>query len=263
MSEKLKFKIGDEVVTGEQDDFDGNERFKKGTIGTIISVDERDLMRLSYCVEDEQEEDWWYEEKELKLKNEELATPSIEVGGKAITLVDASNWFKAGTKVEIIAYHGDADNDKFYLAEERESATDYEWHFSADELELIEEVQVGPDDTPIDTWPIESKEENKEGSKFDQDKIRMELLPPEALEGTAKVLTFGAKKYADRNWEKGIKYSRVFGAIMRHLWAWWKGEKLDPETGLSHLHHAACGLMFLQTYEARNMTEFDDSPSDQ
>ena len=100
----------------------------------------------------------------------------------------------------------------------------------------------------------------EEGKKFDQDKIRMELLSPEALEGTAQVLTFGAKKYADRNWEKGVKYSRVFGAVMRHLWAWWKGESLDPETGLSHLHHAACCIMFLQTYEARNMEEFNDKP---
>ena len=108
-----------------------------------------------------------------------------------------------------------------------------------------------------------SKEKPTEGQKFDQDKIRMELLAPEGLEGIAEVLTFGSKKYGDRNWEKGIEYSRVFGAIMRHLWAWWKGEKLDPETGLSHLSHAACGLMFLQTYETRGMTELDDSPSEQ
>jgi len=97
-----------------------------------------------------------------------------------------------------------------------------------------------------------------EGKKFDDDKVRMELLPPEAIEGTAKVLTFGAKKYEDRNWEKGIKYSRVFGALMRHMWAWWRGENLDPETGLSHLHHAGCCIMFLQTYNERKMDEFDD-----
>jgi hypothetical protein len=99
-----------------------------------------------------------------------------------------------------------------------------------------------------------------EGRKDDTDKIRMELLPPEALVGTAQVLTFGAKKYADRNWEQGIKYSRVYGALLRHLNAYWGGEDTDPETGLSHLHHAGCCIAFLQTYTERGMVSFDDRP---
>lgn len=98
-----------------------------------------------------------------------------------------------------------------------------------------------------------------EGRKDDTDKIRMELLPPELLEATAAVLTYGAKKYADRNWEKGMKWSRVFGALMRHMWAWWRGEKYDAETGYSHLWHAACCLAFLIAYEERNLGE-DDRP---
>ena len=101
---------------------------------------------------------------------------------------------------------------------------------------------------------------SEQGMKFDSDKVRLELLPPEALWGTSKVLTFGAKKYADRNWEKGINYSRVYGAMLRHMTAWWMGEDLDPETGLSHLHHAACCASFLQTYTERNMDSFDDRP---
>lgn len=96
--------------------------------------------------------------------------------------------------------------------------------------------------------------------KFDQDKVRMELLPVEALEGTARILTFGAKKYAPRGWEKGIAYSRVYGALLRHMTAWWKGENQDPETGESHLHHAACCIAFLQTFEARGREELDDRP---
>lgn len=99
------------------------------------------------------------------------------------------------------------------------------------------------------------------GVKFDQDKIRYELLPPELLEETAKVLTFGAHKYADRNWELGMKWSRVFGGLMRHLWAWWNPfvPSTDPETGYSHLSHAACCLAFLIAYEKRNVGE-DDRP---
>lgn len=96
-----------------------------------------------------------------------------------------------------------------------------------------------------------------EGVKFDDDKPRYDLIPPEALEGLAKVLTFGAKKYAPRNWEKGLTWGRVFAALMRHLWAWWRGEDKDSETGLSHLDHAACCIAFLQTYEVRH-TGTDD-----
>lgn len=99
----------------------------------------------------------------------------------------------------------------------------------------------------------------KEGRKDDAAKIRYELLPPEFLDGTADILTFGAKKYGDRNWEKGMAWSRVFGALMRHLWAWWRGEAGDPETGKSHLWHAACCLAFLMAYEARKSGQ-DDRP---
>lgn len=97
------------------------------------------------------------------------------------------------------------------------------------------------------------------GVKFDEDKVRMELLPPELLVGTAQILTFGAEKYSDRNWEEGMDWSRVFGALMRHMWAWWGGEHLDPETGASHLKHAACCIAFLMAYEERG-TGKDDRP---
>ena len=89
------------------------------------------------------------------------------------------------------------------------------------------------------------------GVKFDEGKPRMELIAPEMLVGLAEVLTFGAVKYAPRNWEQGMAWSRCFGALMRHLWAWWGGEELDRETGLSHLDHAACCLMFLKAYKVR------------
>lgn len=96
-----------------------------------------------------------------------------------------------------------------------------------------------------ETWPL------TEGRKDDSDKIQMELIPPELMEAVGTVLTFGAQKYAPRNWEKGMNWSRVFGALMRHMWAWWKGEKADPETGYSHLWHAGCCITFLIAYEMR------------
>ena len=111
-------------------------------------------------------------------------------------------------------------------------------------------------------WREEVSAPLTEGQKFDSDKLRYELLPPELLEEVARVLTFGAKKYADRNWELGMKWSRPFGALMRHMWAWWRGEEKDPETGYSHLAHAACCIAFLVSYEARNVGT-DDRPKEE
>lgn len=95
------------------------------------------------------------------------------------------------------------------------------------------------------------------GKKHDQDKPMMALLTPEFLEETAKVLTFGAAKYEKYNWAKGMSWSRPFGALMRHAWAWWGGEDKDPETGLSHLAHCACNLLFLLHYEKFKKGEDD------
>lgn len=84
------------------------------------------------------------------------------------------------------------------------------------------------------------------GVKYDKDKVEYGLLPPYALDMIAEVLTFGARKYERDNWkyvEDG--HRRYFDAMMRHLWAWKRGEMNDPETGLNHLAHAGCCLMFL------------------
>jgi|TARA_R110000803_G_scaffold48712_1_gene101250 hypothetical protein len=94
-----------------------------------------------------------------------------------------------------------------------------------------------------------------EAHKDDQGKLPYELIAPEFLEATCEILQFGANKYGERNWELGMKWSRPFSALMRHMWAWWRGEDSDPETGNSHLHHAACCLMFLIAYEARQVGE--------
>lgn len=90
-----------------------------------------------------------------------------------------------------------------------------------------------------------------EGRKDDTGKLPYELIAPEFLEEIAKVLEFGARKYAPRNWEHGMAWGRCFGALMRHMWSWWRGEEKDAETGFSHLAHAGCCLMFLTAYERR------------
>jgi hypothetical protein len=95
------------------------------------------------------------------------------------------------------------------------------------------------------------------GTKYDNGKLRMDLLPFEALEEVAKVLTFGAKKYDDHNWRKGFKYSRLLGAALRHLSAFAQGEDFDKESGETHLAHAACCILFLLSHELNAYGEDD------
>lgn len=78
-------------------------------------------------------------------------------------------------------------------------------------------------------------------------------------ETVVPVLEFGARKYAAWNWAKGMKWSRLYAAALRHWLADLKGEQCDSETGLSHLQHMACCLMFLLVYEADGIGE-DDRP---
>ena len=96
-------------------------------------------------------------------------------------------------------------------------------------------------------------------TKHDQEKIRLELIPPSLLKAIGTILTFGAKKYDDDNWRKCEKWSRYYGALMRHLNAWWDGEDLDSESGHSHLWHAACCLAFLIEFQEKGLST-DDRP---
>ena len=95
----------------------------------------------------------------------------------------------------------------------------------------------------VDCAPIE------QGKKFDAGKPRLELLSRTALEKIAAVMAHGAKKYNEDNWKKGLEWRRVLGAALRHLNAYSDGEDKDAETGLSHLAHCSCCLMFLLEYE--------------
>lgn len=99
-----------------------------------------------------------------------------------------------------------------------------------------------------------------EGVKNDQGKLRYDLYPTDAHRAEVDVLTYGAKKYLeDRNWERGLKWSRVYAAARRHMEAWWKGEDKDPESGKSHIDHARACLTFLSAYEKREgLKQYDD-----
>lgn len=96
-----------------------------------------------------------------------------------------------------------------------------------------------------------------EGIKHDQDKPKMDLLDADALEGLARVLTFGAKKYAAHNWRNGIPNSRLIGAMLRHIFAIMRGEFTDPESGLPHIDHVGCCWMFISN-NLKNRPDLND-----
>lgn len=102
------------------------------------------------------------------------------------------------------------------------------------------------------------------GIKHDQDKPDMSLLSSIALVEVSKVMTFGKKKYSAHNWRGGFAWSRPLAAAMRHLVAFIGGEDVDPETGLSHLAHAICCLMFVLefTFTHKSLDDRYKGPSD-
>lgn len=97
-----------------------------------------------------------------------------------------------------------------------------------------------------------------EARRLDAGKLRFDLIPQEWEEELARVLTRGAEKYEDDNWQKSIgkpesaKWrKRCLASLRRHLSAWQKGEQLDPEIGTRHLAQVACNALFLMTYDIK------------
>lgn len=98
---------------------------------------------------------------------------------------------------------------------------------------------------------IVKAEEQVKALRYNEGKLDWSLFPFDAAEEIVKVLEFGAKKYAGWNFTNGTGLSWVSTAksLMRHLFAWMKGEDKDPESGLSHLGHIGCNVLFLLYYE--------------
>lgn len=95
------------------------------------------------------------------------------------------------------------------------------------------------------------------GTKRDEGKLRFDLIPVLPLMEVARVYTIGSKKYGERNWEKGIKWTRIFGALLRHAFLWWAGEKFDKDNGQHHLAAVVFNSLALMEYE-RTKPEYDD-----
>ena len=79
------------------------------------------------------------------------------------------------------------------------------------------------------------KKQTKQAVKYDQKKVRPELLPFDVMWLDSVLYTVGAFKYEDNNWRNGFIYSRPLGALLRHLLLWAMGEDEDPDTKSNHL----------------------------
>lgn len=103
------------------------------------------------------------------------------------------------------------------------------------------------------------------GLRSDEGKPRYDLIPPEFMDALAIHYAQGSKKYSERNWERGMPWSKCFGPLMRHAWAWMRGETFDADPKLPdyHAHHmvaVAWNAIALYVYDVRKAGN-DDRPA--
>jgi len=109
------------------------------------------------------------------------------------------------------------------------------------------------------------------GEHFDSQKDRWDLVSWPAIQNIVDTLTYGAEHkprpdggrgYGERNWEDGIKFSKIFGSLMRHLLKAWHGCMTDDESTVEHMGHAGCCWMFLTHYllHIDKYKDIDDRP---
>jgi hypothetical protein len=96
-------------------------------------------------------------------------------------------------------------------------------------------------------WP-----DKKSAIRYNSGKLRWSLVDFDALEDMVKVLEFGTEKYTADNWKKGLKTNEIAESMMRHLFAYLRGEDIDPESGLPHTGHIMCNAMFLSYMQKFN-----------
>ncbi|HZT03659.1 MAG TPA: dATP/dGTP diphosphohydrolase domain-containing protein [Steroidobacteraceae bacterium] len=109
-------------------------------------------------------------------------------------------------------------------------------------------VPAGEDITPLVVVGDLESAARGSGARMNGNKPELHQVPMWALYGVARVLMYGAKKYKPGNWAKGMPWTVVYDCALRHLAAWQRGEENDEESGLPHLDHALCNLIFLSAY---------------
>lgn len=139
----------------------------------------------------------------------------------------------------------------------REDGCEHYAHLSGDHMWADSTCQKRIYEYTVIDWRIlpptmPERDCNPEGTKHDAGKPIFGAIPPLAELEVAKVMEFGARKYSRGNWAKVDNLQeRYMDAVLRHLNAVRRGEKLDDESGLSHLAHAACCVLFMLDDEMR------------
>ncbi|WP_434715490.1 dATP/dGTP diphosphohydrolase domain-containing protein [Paraburkholderia sp. A3RO-2L] len=71
----------------------------------------------------------------------------------------------------------------------------------------------------------------------------------------------GAAKYGRHNYRAvGVRASVYYDATIRHLFSWWEGEDIDPDSGMSHITKAITSLVVLRDAMIQNMMTDDRPP---
>lgn len=100
------------------------------------------------------------------------------------------------------------------------------------------------------------------GGQKGQKLERFDLLPAGPLRQVARHYGVGARKYADRNWELGYNWSLSFGAMQRHLWAFWDGEDFDnhePDCEPDCVNHTESHHLAAAAFHMFALLEFHDT----
>jgi hypothetical protein len=101
-------------------------------------------------------------------------------------------------------------------------------------------------------------ERGQQADRFNEGKRQWALVDFRSLEPMVEVLEFGAKKYSPDNWKKGLPVRSIIESLLRHTFAFLRGQDKDPESGLSHIGHMMCNLMFLSYVMMNKKEKFDD-----
>lgn len=187
-----------------------------------------------------------------------------------------STEFKVGDKVRRLAGHQhapwelgtqvltvcsvDSADDGYLGFEEEDDGTLAGWN-----ARLFESVTTGRTVGDFlfkgESWPLtDPKTGGRKGMRI----VRYDLIPPEALAEIAACFGKNLEKYENdengkANYELGMPYSWHMRAALTHIEKWRSGVDFDEDDDIHHLAHAATLLMFLLTYQARDIGT-DDRP---
>jgi hypothetical protein len=100
-----------------------------------------------------------------------------------------------------------------------------------------------------------------EAVKGDKGKAPLSWVPRIAVEQEALAFKFGAVKYGKGNYQKGMEWSRLLDAALRHIYAFSDGENNDSESNLSHLAHARSNLAMLMVHVDKKLGKDDRDSS--